>query len=239
MLRSLGLLALLASFGCGAGQVRVLTQSEEDYLKALKTSVTENQPKLQRALDDIGLIHENAAVTERKQRLDGIAKEKLLESLKSPWTTPPTNMQATQRAVVLSHLYDLAQTEQQAFEAAQAERASARTQIASRWERIGKLLGDALTNQEKILKDLNQPTDQQVENVLSNFLLETKAFQGELAKSDDPELKRLAADTEKALGKVDGAKSKLESVLQLLDPSHAAPTPVPAPAVGAATGKRP
>ena len=217
MMHVLGVPAIFALCGCasfGRG-VRDLTASEKAYLTALREGVTANQPKLQNALDDIGHIHDETAAREQRDLLGAIAKAKLLESLRSPWAPAP-NTRETQRAVVLFHLYDLAQSEQRAFEAAQAQRAAVRAQIASHWIRIEDLLSQATDNQEQILKDLNQPADQQVANVVGDFLAEAKAFQSELAKSDDPELKRLADETERALAKVDNAKDQLDGILKLV-----------------------
>jgi hypothetical protein len=211
--------AILVLSGCasfGRAKVATLTTEEQQYMTALKKAVADNQTEVQKALDDIGRIHDNAVATEQSLLLGAVAKAKLLESMKSPWVNAPTNMGETQRAVVLFHLYDLSQSELQAAEAARVQRATARTQIVAHWAHIGDLLGQALKNQEAILKDLNQPADQQLLNAVGNFLTDAKAFQAELAKSDDPELKRLASETDKALTKVDNAKDQLENVLKLV-----------------------
>src|SRR3569832_170245 len=108
MNRGLRLLALalsLATSGCGAGNVRQLTKSENDYMAAVSKRVDENSAVLEKLMTDLATIESTYALTERQKPTTAMAQAKLLEAMKSPWAAPAPSLQATQRAVALFHLY--------------------------------------------------------------------------------------------------------------------------------------
>ena len=139
--------ALTAQAAAGCHAVRDLEKDERVYLQSLRAQVKKNGADLQKAIADIGAIYESAAEAERERTLRAIAKARLLESMQSPWSSPGSSMQATQRSVMLYHLYDLSSMEQRAFEAERVARVERRAQISRSWNRLGELLDEAIRSQ--------------------------------------------------------------------------------------------
>jgi hypothetical protein len=206
---ALGFLAL----GCGAGSARDLSHGETEYLKAVKQRVADNRAAVEGLLADLGSMDRYYARIEREKTVTAFAQAKLLESMKAPWTTPPEHLQATQRAVVLYHLYELLDQERQRFEAQQAARDAERNLPLATYAQLGILLNEAIENEKVILEYLDSGDVGQIAATFDETLRQAHAFSLELAKSDDQRLQQIAADAEQAAARAQQARNAIQAVL--------------------------
>jgi hypothetical protein len=206
----LGALAL----GCSTASVRQLSKGETEYLDAVTTRVDANRASSEQFLDALAVVDRQYAAIEREKGMNAIAEAKLLESMKAPWESPPAHLQATQRAVILFHLYELLSKDRALFEAEQTERAESRTATLATYDQLATLLHAILTDEKIILQYLEQPKGSQIAGVVNETLVQATAFQAELAKSNDARLQKFAAETATAIERAEAAKAAAVSVLK-------------------------
>lgn len=201
--------------GLAGKNTRSLTEKEVRYLQSLRDRIKENGEKLQESLATLTSLSSRYAVRERSLALS-ISKAKLLESMKAPWAggTNPEQFK-TQRAVALYHLYDLAEAERDVINAKIVERRAAMRAVADSYGRFVVLLDEAIQNEMIVLSYLNQPTSTRIAGVINSFLEEVQAFHRQLALSDFPELRALAANVAQAEERVSKAKDRIEASLIL------------------------
>lgn len=211
--RSLICAALLAC-GCSSASVRELTKAETEYTAAVATRVDDHRAAVQQLVADLRAIDRQYAREEREKTLTAIAGAKLLESMKAPWAAPSPSLQTTQRAVVLFHLYELLGQQRALFEAEQTERDARRRKIIDSYQSLGTLLSRVLNDEKLVLEYVNQPKGSQIAAIIDETLKESSALSAELAKSSDPRLQALAAQTEKATDRVDKTKNAIQAALQ-------------------------
>ncbi len=207
----------LVASGCAnfdTDSVRALSEAEIEVLEDTHERLKENQAAVRGSLDD--LADSVAFALRHQHRLSSnVAKAKLLESMRSPWTS--RTLSATQKEVALYHLFELAEAEQAAMTAKMRER---RAEIGNLKKAYGELVTSmaALVNaQGQLLTHLEQPTSTRVGLVMEQLLVESRAFREALENEDDPRLQRLAesvADKEKLVA---DARDKLVKLLEFTE----------------------
>ena len=184
----------IALSGCASfdsASVRSLTEAEIEVLGQTRARLAAHQASINGSLDDLA---DNIEYALRQQhRLESnIAKAKLLEAMKSPWTT--TNLESTQREVALYYLFALEEAEQKAF-AARVEARNARIgQLRSSYGQLVGSMSALIAAQEQLLVHLDQPTSTQISLVLHQVMAESQAFREALDGTNDPRLQRIMDD---------------------------------------------
>lgn len=208
-------LVLSGCAGLSGGSVRKLSELEKDYYAKLQERMKSNAKSFNESLDDLLRLAVSSAEDEHSLSLS-ISKAKLLESMKAPWSSPGTGMVATQKAVVLYHLYDLAEASQSAFHARVEERRGAIRALKEAYTGLAALLDQAAEAQKLLLAYLDQPASARASAFVGNVLTEASAFRERLDESQNPELKALAARTGQAVERVAKAKEQVDNLLKLL-----------------------
>ena len=187
---------VILSTGCTTmgGSVRDLGEKEKEAFQALDSRLAENEKPLNAAAENLGNLGAEYAEKEFELELS-LAKAKLLEAMKAPWAPVRDEFAATQRAVVLYHLYQIEIAEQKMLEARMNERRVAAQEIMAAQKKLRTLLKEASENLEILLKYLNQPTSAKILAFSENFLNEVTAFRKKLQASENPRLRQLAQDT--------------------------------------------
>jgi hypothetical protein len=211
--RSFTIALALLGVGCGSRAVRDLSKAEQDYLVAVTHRVDEHRSAVERMLVDLGAIERQFAAVERQNTMTAVAEAKLLESMQAPWAAPSPSLETTQRAVILFHLYDLLAQQRALFEAEQDQRDEERQQVLAAYDKLAELLNETLADEKIVLEYLNQPASSQIASVVEQTLLEAHAASDSLAKSDDPRLQRLAAETDKISDRVERTKKAIQDAL--------------------------
>ena len=209
------LVASLMLAGCASSGVRELTQAELDLTKRLHSRLDENGEALYSVLDGLtGLATE--AIRDQHTLSLSISKAKLLESMRSPWIQPHPDLAATQKEVAFYHLFALAEAEASLFEARLEERRASVEEIRKAYGTLAALTAQIIEAEELILAHLNQPANAQISLFLGNLLTEVRAFREELSASENPRLKALAGDVERAEGRVGKATELIEKALETI-----------------------
>jgi len=211
------LVLTLPSGGCALfmNDTRALTQAETDLLGDLHHRVRGNRGNIEAAVGDLVAI--SASALEDEDSLSrNVAKAKLLESMQSPWTRPSDSMVETQRAVALYHLYDLADAERVASTARLAERREAAQSVLEAFDQLSALTNKAIESQKLVLAHLNRDKGALLAAFVSTVAGEVQDFHEALAKSDDPKLRKLAADVARAEERVEKSKAGIEQALGFL-----------------------
>ncbi len=212
------LLCSLLLNGCASlsgNATRSLTAEELDFLSKLQAQVKKNNDAINQSLTALGSLYASKVEDEHSLKLS-VSKAKLLESMRAPWTTPPQSFAATQRAVVLYHLYDLAEGQQALIDARIAERRAALRAVSDAYGKLDTLLGQAIENEKLILAYLNQPATARISAATGQLLAEINAFRDELAQSNNTELQALAQKAGRASERVDKAKDRIDQLLEAL-----------------------
>lgn len=213
LVASLGI-SLLGGCGWMTGKAtRSLTEAEQRYLQHVLDRVKQNEQALTESLDTLMNLASRNMAREHSSTLS-ISKAKLLESMRSPWAKGSNAEQfKTQRAVALYHLYDLAESEREVVNARIKERRAAMRAVAESYGQLVSLLYEAIENEHLVLAHLDQPSSARIAGVLSAFAEEVRAFHQQLARSDNPEWRALAAQVAQAEAQVSEAKARIESSL--------------------------
>lgn len=184
--------ALLSA--CATGRsIRQLGPMEMQLIQAVDSAVAANEPMMRAAANNLGEL--GAEYTQKEFELElSLAKAKRLESMQAPWASPTPDLAATQRAVLLYHLYEVEMAEQRVLDARMAERRAAAREVLANYQRLGPLLTEAARNMEVLLQHLNQPKSAQIMAFADALLGEVTAFRERLRASETPELQALAAD---------------------------------------------
>ena len=209
--------AVLLGCGCSSATVRELTKGETEYTAAVAKRVDDHSAYVEQLVLDLRAIDRQYAHEEREKTLTAIAAAKLLESMKAPWAAPSASLQTTQRAVVLFHLYELLGQQRALFEAEQIERDARRQKIIDSYQKLGTVLSSVITNEKIVLEYVNQPKGSQIAAIIDETLKESSVMSAELAKSSDPRLQMLAAQTEKAADRVEKTKDAIQAALEALN----------------------
>ena len=195
--------------GFDADSVRALSEAEIEVLEKTHERLKENQAAVRGSLDDLA---DNVAFALRHQhRLSSnVAKAKLLESMRSPWTS--RSLSATQKEVALYHLFELAEAEQAALAAKMQARHAEIGNVKKAYGELVTAMAALINAQGQLLTHLEQPSSTRVGLVMEQLLVESRAFREALEGEDDPRLQRLAesvADKEKLVADVRGKLVKL------------------------------
>jgi hypothetical protein len=208
---AIGCAALLAS-GC-VRQVRELTQVEAQALDAVRARVAANRAPLTRSLADLGRVSQ-AALSEKDGLASGVAKAQLLESMRSPWVAGGAADAATAREVALYHLYALADAERELRTARIRQREASLAAVQAAYDRLVALTGEAVAAETLILRYLEQPPGARVGEAVDGFLAQTRAFRDVIQGSDNPELRKLAAQVTRGEDAVRKAKEFIELTIE-------------------------
>ena len=165
-------------------------------------------------LGELGAEYERMAFSEEL----AMSQTKRLESMQAPWAAPPDSLVATQRAVVLYHLYEVERAEHKVLMSRIAARRESATQVLAAYRKLRTLLEDAGKNLEIVLGHLNQPESARIRALTTTFLNEVTAFRNQLQASENPRLREMAEDAarfEEAARKArEQADKALETILQ-------------------------
>ena len=210
-------LMAVALSGCASfdnAAVRNLTEAEIEVLSQTRTRLAANRSSVNGSLDDLA---DNVEYALRQQhRLESnIAKAKLLEAMKSPWTT--TNLEATQKEVALYHLFVLEEAEQEALAARIEARQTRIAQLRSSYGQLVGAMSALVAAQEQLLVHLDQPTSTQISLVLQQVIAESRAFREALDGTDDPRLQRVVADLAKHEQDLSDASNRIVDLLERIE----------------------
>ncbi len=144
-----------------------------------------------------------------------ISKAKLLESMKSPWVQPHSDMVATQKEVAFYHMYALAEAEQAAFDARLAKRNQSIKELKKVYTELVTSMGALIESQKLLLTHLNQPANARLTAFVGSVLAEAKAFRETLDSSKNPRLEELAVDIKENEVKVQKALDQITKAMEL------------------------
>lgn len=202
--------------GCGASSgIRQLGDRELDAFQALQKSLEANEVFIRGAtqtLSDLGALYE-----EKEFELElALAKAKLLESMQAPWATVRDSVAATQRAVILYHLYELESAEQKAIDARVAQRRAAAQDVLAAYTRLSALIDGAAENVKIMIEHLNQPNSVRIRAATSTFLGEVAAFRAQMQSSENPRLQHLAQQVARYEEQVNNARLQAQNAMDAL-----------------------
>ena len=210
-----GLLAILVA-GCASSDgVRQLSEQELAAFDTLAARLDENGRFFRDATETLADLNAHYARMAFGLEL-GLAKAKLLESMQAPWAPVRDSLQATQRAVILYHLYEIEAAEQKVLDARIRERRAATEEVWAAYLRLGQLVEDASRNLKVVLAHFNQPRDARIRAFTSTFLSEVTAFRAQLQASENPRLQQLAADVARYEAQAHATKAQAERTLDAL-----------------------
>ncbi len=209
------ILILIICIGCSISgrNVRKLSDKEKEIMEKTHTRLKENKARVFGSLNDLQDNTAMAMADHHSLQLS-ISKAKLLESMKSPWTHPHTDIVATQKEVALYHLFSLAEAEQAALDTRLASRHQSIKELKKAYSNLVTLMGALVESQKLLLTHLNQPANARVTEFIANVLTEAKAFREVLDASDSPHLKELAADVKEYEDKVQKALGQIEKAME-------------------------
>ena len=202
---------LLVLPGCLSATVKLERQTIETFQKVEKR-LKENQPVIDKALGDLAELQKEAIIDQHALS-HSLAKAKLLESLKSPWVQPPSDLTATQKEVVFYYLYELSENQRDLLSAKLSERQAGIEEVKKAYAKLTSLTQEILSLEQTILASLDQSTSTQLIGFTQTVLGETKAFREQLAASDNPRLKTLANDVQKVEDKIAQGKDVIQKTL--------------------------
>ena len=189
-------IAFLAAGCVSSGPVRELGGKEREAIDAARDRLRDNRPKIEDAAFTLAEL--GAEYAEKEFGLDlALAKAKQIDSMQSLLAVPSDELVETRRAVLLYHLYEVERTQQRVLDARIRERYATVREITSAYRRLETLLGTAAENLEIVLKYLNQPKSARILAATETFLSEVEEFREAMAKTESPQLRRLAADVER------------------------------------------
>lgn len=189
-----GLMTVPLFAACASGgSIRELGTLELQTLNAVDSALTENEAMMIGAATNLGELGAEYAAVEFDLELKMVQAQRL-EAMRAPWAGPSDDLVATQRAVVLYHLYEVELAQQKVLDARLAERRAAGRRVMEAYGRLAPLLRGASDNMEVLLEHLNQPKDAQIRMIAGAFLGEVTAFRTALQASENPELQALAAN---------------------------------------------
>lgn len=186
------LVPLLGACASG-GSIRQLGELELQTLNKVDSALAANEAMMSAAAASLGELGAAYAALEFDLELKMVQAQRL-EAMRAPWAAPPDDLVATQRAVVLYHLYEVELAQQKVLDARMAERRAAGRNVLEAYQRLAPLLRDASQNMEVLLEHLNQPKDARIRMIANAFLGEVASFRTTLQSSANPELQGLAAD---------------------------------------------
>jgi hypothetical protein len=198
--------------GC-SWKARQLTEAENEVLVKLRDHQKKNREAVHGSLDDLMRISTEAFADQYSLDLS-ISKAKLLESMKSPWLKPRSSLVRTQMDVTLYHLYALSEAERELFDARLNLRQESIRETKKAYDRLLTLTNQIIESEKVILAHLNQPVNARISGFIDNVLVETKAFRETVAASDNPRLRSLAEDVEKAEERVERIKDLIDQALE-------------------------
>ena len=206
---------LFFTVGCSAFRgesVRELGEREKQVFDALRTRLTQNAPMMRNAATTMGNLGADYAEKEFELEL-ALAKAKRLESMTAPWNAPRDDMAATQRAVVLYHLYELELAEQKVLQSRMEKRRADAAEVLAAYNQFSVLLSHAQDNMKIVLQYLNQPKSARIRAFTATFLDEVTAFREGLQASENPRLKELAEDVARYEEMAQKAKEQADEAL--------------------------
>ena len=210
-------LVLLAA-GCAAldpAAVRDLTAQETEAFNALDQRLTANRSMIKNATENLGEL--GAEWAEEEFHLERyLAKAKRLEAMQAPWASARDEFAATQRAVVLYHLYEVDMVEQKILDARMAQRRAAAREVLRGYDRLTSLLGPASENLEIVLRHLDQPKSARIRAFTTNFLSEVTAFREGLQQSENPRVRALGEEVARHETAAVALKRQADQALQSL-----------------------
>jgi hypothetical protein len=204
-------LGLLALPGCFSATVKLERQTIDTFHK-VEQRLKDNQPAIDKTLSDLAELQKEAIVDQHALS-HSLAKAKLLESLKSPWFQPQSDLLATQKEVAFYYLYELSENQRDLLNAKLSERQAGIEEVKKAYARLTSLAHEILGLEQTMLASLDQSTSTQLIGITQTVLGETKAFREQLAASDNPRLKALAHDVQKAEDKIAQAKDVIQKTL--------------------------
>ena len=208
------LMSVVTLTACATGgAVRNLSNEEMNILAETHDRLKTNRDDVHGAIDDLSDNLSGALGDQHSLQLS-IAKAQLLESMKAPWVQTKNSNTATQREVVLYHLFALAEAEQAALDARLRERQLAFVELKKAYDLLVSDMGALVESQKILLAHLNQPTNARISAIIGTTLDEVKAFSETLGASDNPRLRALAANVEKYEVKVEREKDKVDEILE-------------------------
>ncbi len=211
---ALGATVILSLSGCHGGDaVRALGAKEKAAFAALDDRLAENELKLKKAVGTLGDLGADYTELEFEYEL-ALAKAKRLESMQAPWANPTADLAATQRAVILYHLYETERAEHAVLQARINERRAAAADLLTSYRTLRSLTADAADNVAVVLEHLNQPPSARIRAFTDTFLNEVTAFREQLADSENPRLRKLAEDVERAEDRAREAKTRAEDAIE-------------------------
>lgn len=205
---------LIVCTGCvTGGNVRKLSEKEKRIMDATHLRLKENKTKVFGSLNDMQDNTAMALADQHSLKLS-ISKAKLLESMKSPWAQPHTDMVATQKEVALYHLYALAEAEQAALDARLASRDQSIKELKKTYTKLVTSMGALIESQKLLLTHLNQPANARLTAFVGSVLAEAKTFRETLDASDNLRLKELATDVKESEDKVQKALEQINKAME-------------------------
>lgn len=204
-------LGLLALPGCFSTTIKLEKQTIDTF-QTVEQRLKDNQPAIDKSLGDLAELQKEAIVDQHAPS-HSLAKAKLLESLKSPWIQPQSDLITTQKEVVFYYLYELSENQRDLLNAKLSERQAGIEEVKKAYARLTSLTREILGLEQTILTSLGQSTSAQLIGFTQTILGETKTFREQLAASDNPRLKALANDVRKAEDKIAQAKDAIQKTL--------------------------
>ena len=210
------LIAIVWAFllvGCVTNNaVRQLGEKENIAFQALDKRLSENEVFMQKTVTSLGALGAGYAKKEFELEL-ALTKAKRLESMRAPWTLTRDKLAATQRAVILYHLYEVEVAEQKVLDARVAQRQASAQELLAAYKQLSVLLRGASSHLEVVLAHLNQPTSARIRAFTATFLSDVTAFRETLQASENPRLQQLAERVSHYESQVSQAKDQAENAL--------------------------
>jgi hypothetical protein len=205
---------LIVAGGCGQA-TRKLTESEVRFVNEFHTRLKANREAVHGSIEHLSRIS-SQTIADQHSLKSSISKAKLLESMKSPWVNPHPDFVATQKEVAFYHLYALSEAEQELLQARLKEHQESIGEVKKAYDNLLAIMNRIVECEKVILAHLNRPATAQIITIVDQILAETKAFREALSGSDNPRLKRLAADVAKAEEKVTKVKDYIAKTLDII-----------------------
>jgi len=204
-------LCVVVLSGCLSSTAK-LGQAELAVFQKLDERLQQNQSQIYKSLGDLEKLNRDAIVDQHALS-HSLAKAKLLESMKSAWVQPHSDLVATQKEVAFYLLYELSESERGLVNAKLEERQASIQEVKHAYEKLVSLTHSIIEMEKTVLASLEAPAPTQLAAFVQDVLVETKAFRERLASADNPRLKSLAEEVRRSEERVVQANNVIQQIV--------------------------
>ncbi len=193
------MIALLAGTGCFGRGIRQLSAVETEYFARLDKQLKSSSKAMESLLEENTAFNEEAALRESARLRQNVRRAKLIysirEVLKAPRGDRSGFIQETRNKVVLYHLAEAAQAEDELVTASLALGVERRRQLAASLSELRDLVQVAIASNQLLYNHLNRDGSAQLSDFIAEVGRQVSAFNEGIQKADqeNPAIQKMVA----------------------------------------------